>query len=137
MKVYWKTISVETSRDHEYVDVTSELEQFVQESSVQHGLLNVFCPHTTAAVVVQEDDFSMHQDTEDALKRLFPLDIAYRHNMEGNLNATAHIKNQLVGPEVTLPVREGKLLLGTWQRVFFLELCEARSRRLELTLIGE
>lgn len=137
MKIKTGTVSVRTSHDHQYVNVTEELVAFIQESGIQTGMLNVFCPHTTSAMVINEVDTDMHEDTIEFLKTLLPLDKSYRHNMEGSLNATAHIKNHLIGPEVTIPVRNGALALGTWQQVFFLELCEARDRRLELTVIGE
>ena len=137
MKVETKSISVRTSHDHEYIDVTEMLGEFVRKAGVKTGILSVFCPHTTAAVVIQESDSTIHKDTEDALKRLLPLDNRYRHDAEGPLNATAHIKDQLLGPSLSIPVRDGQLSLGYWQRVFFLELCEARDRTLELTLIGD
>jgi secondary thiamine-phosphate synthase enzyme len=137
VKTRSKTLSVKTSRQHDYVDVTSELNAFISETGVSEGVLNVFCPHTTASIVVQEQDIDVQEDSREFFLSLLPLDKKYHHNAEGSQNATAHLKNQLVGPALSLPVREGRLALGTWQKVFFLELCEPRNRRLELTLIGE
>jgi len=93
--------------------------------------------HTTAALTIQENDTSVHEDTREILDELVPLDRRYRHSYEGNANATAHIKNQLLGSNITLPIINGKIALGTWQRIFLIELFEARHRKIAVSIIGE
>ncbi|MCD6522985.1 MAG: YjbQ family protein [Candidatus Diapherotrites archaeon] len=137
MKVKTKRIRVKTRHDHEYIDITDEAQSFVKETGINQGILNIFSEHTTAAITIQEADEDMHSDTKEFLKDILPLNKKYRHDYEGNINATAHIKNQLFGSSTTIPIINGNLALGTWQRIFFIEFFKARNREVILTIIGE
>lgn len=87
---------------------------------------------------MQEADSTIHEDTKEIITELIPMDRNYEHSYEGNANATSHIKNQMIGnSNLTVPVEDGKLSLGTWQQIFFLELLEPRRRKITITIMGE
>jgi len=119
-------IPVSTRRREELVDITSSVEDAVRKAGIVSGLCVLYCPHTTAAITVNEGaDPAVAQDMAAGLRRLIPQDWGFAH-MEGN--SDAHIKASLVGPSQTLIVDGGRLVLGTWQRVFFCEFDGPRKR---------
>ena len=134
MKVFADFIEIESIRG--YNDVTAEVEKIVAKSGIKNGIVTIHQMHTTAAIVVNENDADLHEDTKDALNEIVPVK-EYRHNYEGNENAAAHIKSQLLGCNATLPIINGKLALGTWQSIFFMELFEKRRRRIAVVAMGE
>jgi secondary thiamine-phosphate synthase enzyme len=122
-----KEIRVSTGSRTELVDITSEVQKAVRESGVNEGVCHVYVPHTTAGVTINENaDPSVRQDILMELNKIVPLEDNYRH-LEGN--AAAHIKASLVGSSETVLVEGGRLLLGTWQGIFFCEFDGPRSRR--------
>ncbi len=137
MKVVTDFVEVESKERGEYIDITGQIEKIVKESQIKNGIVVLHEMHTTAALTIQENDNSIHEDTKEILEEIVPLNKQYRHSYEGNENATAHIKNQLLGSSLTLPIMNGKLVLGTWQSVFLIELFEARKRRIAVCIIGE
>jgi len=129
-----KTIGVRTRRRNELVDITKEVRRAVEESGVRNGLCHIFVPHTTAAVTINEKaDPDVARDIEAALQRLVPPDAEYRH-AEGN--SDAHVKSTLVGASEFLVVRDGSLVLGAWQAVFFCEFDGPRSRSCHIEVAG-
>jgi len=126
-------IKVKTEAREELVDVSAELQREVKKSGVTTGLCVAFVPHTTAGLTINEHaDPDVVRDLLETLGRLAPHSAAYRHT-EGN--ADAHIKASLVGSSVTVLIENGKLVLGTWQGVFFCEFDGPRSRNLNLQII--
>jgi secondary thiamine-phosphate synthase enzyme len=122
-----KQISVSTRSRTELVDITSEVQQAVAESGVQKGLCYVYVPHTTAGITINENaDPSVREDILMELNKLIPLQDSYKHR-EGN--AAAHIKASIIGSSETILVQDGRLVLGTWQGIFFCEFDGPRSRR--------
>lgn len=116
------------------VDVTSRVAEAVRADGVAEGWAQVFCPHTTAGVTINENaDPDVVTDVLDTLRRLVPRDAGYRH-VEGN--SDGHVKASLVGSSVTIPVAAGRLVLGTWQGVYFCEFDGPRSRKLLVTTVG-
>lgn len=108
-------------------DITAQVEKAVRDSGVREGLACVYVPHTTAAVTINEvADPDVRQDILAKLDDLVPWYGRYRHT-EGN--AAAHIKATLVGSSVTLPVQDGRLMLGTWQGIYLCEFDGPRQRR--------
>ncbi len=129
-----KTLAVRTDRREQMLDVTRHVAEIVGESGVEDGWAMLFCPHTTAAVTVNENaDPDVPADILDWLGGQCPRSAGWRHR-EGN--ADAHIKAVLVGPSVMLPIVEGRLELGTWQGVFFCEFDGPRTRSLQVTVVG-
>lgn len=126
-------LRIHTSAKREMVDLTARVADIVRQSGVADGLCNVYVPHATAAIVVNEnDDPNVCVDVLDALDRLIP-DGVWRHDrVDGN--AAAHIQATILGPGETLPVHQGRLVLGTWQAVMLVELDGPRSRRVVVTV---
>ncbi len=121
------TISVRTSSRIEMVDITSQIQKQVKASGVTDGICVAYVPHTTAGITINEGaDPAVCKDIMDRLNSLVPAGAGYRH-MEGN--ADSHIKATLVGSSVNIIVEGGRLVLGTWQKVFFCEFDGPRSRR--------
>lgn len=137
MKLLRGEISISTSKPHEFVDITDKIESFVRKSKIENGVLFANSLHNTAALIVQENDPSIFEDMKNSLERIFPQNVKYAHGYEGNVNATAHLKNSLMGSSISLPIEGGELRLGTWQRIIFVELFEPRNRKVVVTIIGE
>jgi len=127
-------IPVKTSAHSQAVEITGQVQKVVSGSGKKEGWCEVFVPHTTAGVAVNEAaDPAVMQDVLDALDGLVPWRGNYRHS-EGN--AAAHVKSVLVGSTVRLPVKGGRLALGTWQGVFFLEFDGPRARQVWVDVQG-
>lgn len=118
---------IRTRQTQEMLDITARVEEFVRHSGVAEGLCLVYVPHATAAVAINENaDPNVCQDILEALSRLIPGG-AWRHDRIDN-NAAAHIKATILGPGETVPVRGGRLRLGTWQSLMLVELDGPRER---------
>jgi len=127
-------IELRTDRREQLTDVTNRVAEAVAATGISDGFVHVYCTHTTAGVTVNENaDPDVVRDLLTGLERLAPRDFGWRH-VEGN--ADAHVKASLVGSSVTLPISDGRLVLGTWQAVFFCEFDGPRSRRLVVTVVG-
>jgi secondary thiamine-phosphate synthase enzyme len=124
-----------------FLDVTDAVRRWAEAQGVRAGLLVVSTPHTTARIVVNERDEALQRDMLRHLQRLAPADADYEHNrhtVDGRDNAHAHLLALTMPASETLPVTDGRLTLGTWQAVFFVELDGPRERReVHLQLIGE
>jgi secondary thiamine-phosphate synthase enzyme len=119
-------IRVSTSRREQMVDITDQVQRSVEESQLSSGLCVLYCPHTTAAITVNEGaDPDVASDIISGLGRLIPSSWEFAHH-EGN--SDAHMKASLVGPTQVLIVESGRPVLGTWQRIFFCEFDGPRDR---------
>ncbi len=128
-------LSVKTRARTELVDITSDINHLVQQSGVDQGLCMLYVPHTTAAVTINESaDPSVKADMLMILNEIIPWEADYRH-LEGN--SAAHIKTTLVGSSELIAIENGRLVLGTWQGVFFCEFDGPRSRKLHVRIIEE
>ena len=122
-----ETFTVSTPRRQCMIDVTREIDAIVRASDVGDGACLVFVPHTTAGVTINENaDPDVTADMEKVFTELVPAGAGYAH-AEGN--SDSHVKSTLVGPSLLVPVEEGRLLLGTWQGVYFCEFDGPRQRR--------
>jgi secondary thiamine-phosphate synthase enzyme len=115
------------------VDLTARVAEIVARSGLAEGLCSVYVPHATAAIVINEnDDPNICTDVLDALDRLIPAGIWRHDRVDGN--AASHIQATLLGPGETIPVKDGRLQLGTWQAVMLVELDGPRERRVLVTI---
>lgn len=131
-------IAVTTRRIGEFVEVTREIADAVGRSGVREGIALVRSRHTTAAITCNEPDPRLHEDMRDAVYETFPTTRRYRHIEEGPENAVAHLATAMLFGEATwMPVRGGRLDLGTWQHVYLVELYEARQREIDVAILGE
>jgi secondary thiamine-phosphate synthase enzyme len=127
--------TVRTKTRTELVEVTAEVREAVRAAGVRSGGCVVYCPHTTAAVTVQENaDPDVVRDLLLWINEAVPKDVSGFRHAEGN--SDAHIKTSLVGPSVTLLIDGGDLVLGTWQGVYFCEFDGPRSRTLMVQVLG-
>ena len=127
-----KNISIKTASRTEFVNITSSVQKAVSESGIKSGICYVYVPHTTAGITINEGaDPSVVKDILTTLNKLVPHKAGYLH-MEGN--SDAHIKTSLVGASQSIIIEDGKLLLGTWQAVFFCEFDGPRTRKVRLHL---
>src|SRR3989442_11809276 len=121
-------LRIRTKTKREMIDLTARVTEIVASAGLAEGLCSVYTPHATAAIVVNEnDDPNVCVDVLDCLDRLIPAGV-WRHDRV-DANAAAHIQSAILGPGETIPVHEGKLLLGTWQAVMLVELDGPRERR--------
>lgn len=127
-------IEIRTKSREELIDITSEVQEAVRKSGVVEGICLVYVPHTTAAVAVNEcADPDVRSDILMALKKAVPDTLAYSHS-EGN--SPAHVKATLVGPSLSVIIEDAKLVLGTWQGIFFCEFDGPRSRKVWVRIVG-
>ena len=130
-----QTLQVKTSGRTDFVDITRSVQEAVQKSGVREGICFIFIPHTTAAVTINENaDPSVSQDILMGLNRIVPFEGQYQH-LEGN--SAAHIKSSLIGCSQTVLVESGKLVLGTWQGLFFCEFDGPRARKVYVKVVNE
>ncbi|MFC1944363.1 secondary thiamine-phosphate synthase enzyme YjbQ [Chloroflexota bacterium] len=134
-KALQHSIGIKTKAQVELLDITREVRSVVESSGIPSGICYLFVPHTTAGIMVNEGaDPSVAQDITSQLHALVPQHNRYRH---GEGNSPAHIKTTLVGSSETLLVEGGRLVLGTWQAVFFCEFDGPRSRTLLVRLMAD
>jgi len=139
MRIAQERLTIET-RPREIKEVTDTVGRWLSGQDIGRGLLTLYIPHTSASLLIQENySADVRHDLAAFLDRLAPEDPArYRHNDEGPDDMPAHLKSALTQVQLTLPVAEGRLMLGTWQGIFLLEHRAAPHRRdLILTAIGE
>lgn len=116
-------------------NITKRVSSAVEESGLSTGIVTVFVKHTTASVMIIEDEPGIRADTKAFWDRVVPADPAWQHNRRnpGEDNAHSHLRGQLQGPSVTIPFADGGLLLGTWQQIVVVDF-DTRPRRRELVL---
>ena len=128
-------LSVKTRERTELVDITSEIGRLVEKSGVDQGLCMLYVPHTTAGVTINESaDPSVKSDILMVLNQMVPWEANYGH-LEGN--SPAHVKSTLVGPSKLIAIEKGRLVLGTWQGVFFCEFDGPRNRKMHVRIMEE
>lgn len=128
-------IAVQTTAGTQMIDITSEVQSAVTASGIQNGWVHVFSMHTTAAVTINENaDPSVEADILGFMNKMVPREGGYRHR-EGN--SAAHIKVSLFGPSETIPLENGRLVLGTWQGIYFCEFDGPRKRRVNVSVMGK
>ncbi len=129
-------VGINTSQRVEIHDITNDVEAVLKNSGINEGLLNVYSRHSTSGVVINENESGLIRDFQLALQKLIPEGAGYQHDRIDN-NADSHIRGFILGGSQTIPVENGRTMLGTWQSIFFVELDGPRKRKLTVTVIGE
>lgn len=140
MAVKTVTSRVEMRGDTHIENLTKPVQAAVADSGLRAGIVTVFVKHTTASVMIIEDEPGIRADTKVFWDRVVPADPAWQHNTRnaGEDNGHSHLRGQLQGPSVTIPFSEGALLLGTWQQIVVVDFdTRSRTRELIFQLIGE
>jgi secondary thiamine-phosphate synthase enzyme len=138
---------IEATRAPEFIDITDRVVDYVRESSVRNGLVCVFSKHTTAAIKINENEPLLIQDMEELLTSVAPQDATYRHNDftvrtvnmtdEECPNGHAHCQQLFLPTSETIPLIDGELQFGRWQRIFMIELDRPRPREVLISIMGE
>ncbi len=119
------------------IDITSYINEKIDKSSVSLGLINIFTKHTTSSIIINENEEGLGYDIQNLLYDLIPESNEYSHDLIDH-NAHSHLKSLFLSPQETVPIVDGRMDLGTWQSVFFIELDGPRSKRkIDLTIMGE
>jgi secondary thiamine-phosphate synthase enzyme len=136
MKSHTEYLTFETKKKRDLVHLTPILDGILMKSGIKEGMMLVSAMHITAGVFVNDDESGLHRDIWKWLEHLAPEGPAYEHHRTGEDNGHAHLKSLLIHHEVTIPVTEGKLDLGPWQRVFYAEFDGMRKKRLVVKTLG-
>jgi len=138
MKSYRKELWFNTKKRREYINITPQVEQALQESGIKEGLVLCNAMHITASVFINDDESGLHHDFEVWLEKLAPEKpySQYQHNGFED-NADAHLKRSVMGREVVVAVTDGKLDFGPWEQIFYGEFDGKRRKRVLVKIIGE
>jgi secondary thiamine-phosphate synthase enzyme len=137
MKSHTEYLVFHTKKHREYVHITPQVEAAVRKSGVKEGLAFVSAMHITAGVYVNDDESGLIEDIDAWLEKLAPFKKDYKHHHTGEDNGDSHLKALMIHHEVTLPITNGELDLGTWQRVFYAEFDGQRNKRVIIKILGE
>jgi len=147
LKVFHDSIHLYTEEGLQFIDLTDQVAELVEQSGVQYGLVNVQTQHTTTAVIVNEHEPLLLEDMKRTLARLVPQHEEYRHNdfairtfnlePDESPNGHSHCQGLLLSSSVTLNIIDGEIQFGRWQRIFFIELDHARPRTVSVMVMGQ
>lgn len=137
MKSHVEYLKFNTKNKREYINITSEVESALRKSGIKEGLILVSAMHITAGVYVNDAESGLIADIDEWADKVAPEGPDYRHHRTGEVNGDAHLKNLLIGSQVTLPVTNGALDFGPWQQVYYAEFDGQRSKRVIIKIIGE
>ena len=139
MQVITRTIFIRSRGEGDMIDITSETSKILSQSKLKNGIITIFVSGSTAAVTTIEYEPGLRQDFPNMLSRIVPRNIEYQHeNMWHDGNGHSHVRASLIGPSLTIPFKDGTLMLGTWQQIVFLEMdISKRERNLILQIMGE
>ena len=129
------TITIRTRRDKEVIDITGEIERWLAESKIDNGLCNIFVTHTTAGLTTGEAIEGTDEDLMETLEKMIPR-INFRHGHDPS-HAPDHMISSIIGASLTIPLRNGRLRLGTWQRVLLVESNGPRAREIVVTALAD
>ncbi len=133
-KVFNTSYTFQTKGEIEFVDLTETVQDAVMRSGVKNGMVHVFAPHATGVIILTENEYGLLNDIKALLERLAPKQSKYMHPS----NAHSHLRSVLLPPDKTLPLINGRVELGTWQSIVFIETdVHARKRTIIIQVIGE
>ncbi|MHA1616369.1 MAG: secondary thiamine-phosphate synthase enzyme YjbQ [Candidatus Njordarchaeales archaeon] len=137
--IYREVLEFNTKGENDFIDITHLVEEVVERSRIKSGLVNIFVPGSTGAITTMEYEPGLKKDLAKILAKIAPADIEYEHHKRwGDDNGRSHVKASIIGPSLTVPIENRRLLLGTWQQIVFLELdTRPRKRRVIVTVMGE
>jgi secondary thiamine-phosphate synthase enzyme len=137
MNFHTEYLTINTKHHREYVHITPQVDAALKKSGIQEGIILVSAMHITAGVYVNDNESGLIEDIDKWLEHLAPFKEDYRHHQTGEDNGDSHLKSMLVHHQVIVPVTNGKLDLGTWQRVFYAEFDGQRNKRVLIKVMGE
>ena len=137
MKFHTEYLTFHTKTKRAYVHITPQVETILRKSAVKDGMVLVSAMHITAGVYVNDNESGLIEDIDEWLEELAPFNADYRHHQTGEDNGDSHLKALLIHHEVIVPVTNGKLDFGTWQRIFYAEFDGKRDKRVIVKVMGE
>ena len=139
MSVYYNELNIKTKGEVDIVDITSDVQKIVSKSKIKDGIVCVFVPGSTGSITTVEYEPGLMQDLPEALEKIAPKDIYYKHHETWHDdNGHSHVRASLMGPSKSFPIRNGKLLHGTWQQLVFVEFdTRPRNRNIIVQIVGE
>jgi secondary thiamine-phosphate synthase enzyme len=137
MKFHTEYLTFHTRKHREYIHITPQVETIVKKSGIQEGMVLVSAMHITAGVYVNDNESGLIEDIDAWLEKLAPYNRNYRHHQTGEDNGDSHLKSLLVHHEVIVPITNGRLDFGPWQRIFYAEFDGQRDKRLIIKVMGE
>ena len=139
MTVVTEQLSIQPSREGDIIDITQDVSTTVSKSGLRNGIVTIFNPGSTGALTTIEYEPGLLKDLPNTLERLAPKDLLYEHEKRWHDgNGHSHVRASIIGPGITVPFTDGRLTLGTWQQLVFMELdVRRRNRNLILQIIGE
>jgi len=134
-----KKLELNTKGFNDIVDITPQIQNYVSESQINDGYILVFVPGATGGLTTIEYEPGLLQDLPELMEKIAPMNKSYNHDKTWHDgNGYAHLRSALIGPDITIPIQENKLVLGTWQQVVFLDFDNReRKRRLHIQISGE
>ena len=137
--IFSETISLTTKGFADVIDLTGRVADALERSGIENGLVTVFCPGSTGAVTTIEYESGVVRDLQRAFEKLVPSDIAYEHDRRwGDGNGFSHVRAALMKPSLTIPLIKGKMILGTWQQIVFIDFDNRRrTRNIIVHVMGE
>jgi len=137
--IYSETISLKTKGVSDIIDMTPHVLEVLKRSGIENGLVTVFCPGSTGAVTTIEYESGVLRDLQKALEKIAPSDIPYEHDKRwGDGNGFSHVRAALMKPGLSIPLVKGRLILGTWQQIIFIDFDNRkRERDILVHVIGE
>ena len=137
MKFLTEYMTFNTKKRREFINITRDVDKALQKSGIKEGMILVSAMHITSGIFVNDAEPGLHRDIEEWLLKLIPEGHDYYHHRTGEVNGDAHLRNILIGHQITIPVTDGKLDLGQWQKIFYAEFDGQRSKRLIIKVMGE
>ena len=137
--IYSETITLSTKGFSDILDVTQQVDAVLGRSKIQNGLVTVFCPGSTGALTTIEYESGVLSDLQKAMEKIVPSNIPYEHDRRwGDGNGFSHVRAALMKPSLTIPLIKGRLSLGTWQQIVFIDFDNRkRERNLIVQVMGE
>ena len=146
MKILNKTIEIQTKEPLDFIDITDKVKNFIKESQIKNGLVNIQILHTTVGLIVNENEPLLINDFKNALRRIAPHNLKYQHDNlnkrkvnlcpEECINGHSHCKAIYLLVNATLNLIKGKIQLGQWQRILFVELDRPKKRKVQIQIVG-
>ena len=136
--IYTETISINTNGFCDIINITQPVLSILKQSLITNGLITIFCPGSTGSITTIEYESGVLQDLKEALERIAPSDIPYKHDERwGDGNGFSHVRASLMKPSLTVPLVNGKLTLGTWQQIVFIDFDNrGRHREIVVQIVG-
>ena len=139
MGVYYKEIVIQTKGEVDMIDITPEIQEVVEKSKLRQGIACIFVGGSTGALTTIEHEPGLLKDFPRALETIAPKGVHYDHHETWHDdNGHSHVRASLIGPSLSIPIKDGRLVHGTWQQVVFIELdTHSRTRTISVQLVGE